>query len=261
MLQSVRPSPFPTLAMLADALADLPPPELEGAAIEAAVLVCLHDDAVLLARRALHPEDPWSGHAALPGGRWEPGDESLLATALREAREELGIELLDHGRLLGALGTHVGRGRRVSGVRIAVFVAALDERPPLQLSAELDAVYWVPLASLVPVTARVAELPDDDVPAYALELPGAETLVVWGITYAILERLRALAASRFKSRGAFGGLDRLRLALARAAVRTSRVLGALSSRARPGLRRTARKGFNGAASREHLCSSPDRERL
>lgn len=194
MLQSVRPSPFPTLAMLADALADLPPPELEGAAIEAAVLVCLHDDAVLLARRALHPEDPWSGHAALPGGRWEPGDESLLATALREAREELGIELLDHGRLLGALGTHVGRGRRVSGVRIAVFVAALDERPPLQLSAELDAVYWVPLASLVPVTARVAELPDDDVPAYALELPGAETLVVWGITYAILERLRALAA-------------------------------------------------------------------
>ena len=93
-----------------------------------------------------------------------------------------------------ALGTHVGRGRRVSGVRIAVYVAALDERPPLQLSAELDAVSWVPLASLVPVTARVAELPDDDVPAYALELPGAETLVVWGITYAILERLRALAA-------------------------------------------------------------------
>ena len=115
-----------------------PSPELEGAAIEAAVLVCLHDDAVLLARRALHPDDPWSGHAGLPGGRWEPGDESLLATALREAQEEVGIDPLAHGRLLGALGTHVGRGRRVSGVRIAVFVAALDERPALELSAELD---------------------------------------------------------------------------------------------------------------------------
>lgn len=192
MLRAVRPAPFPTLEVLAGALADLPAPEREGAAIEAAVLVCLHDDAVLLARRARHPEDPWSGHAALPGGRWEPGDESLLATALREAREELGIDPLEHGRLLGALGTHIGRGRRVSGVRIAVYVAALDERPALTLSPELESAYWVALDALVPVTARVAELPDTEVPAYALEPAGSETLIVWGITYAILERLRAL---------------------------------------------------------------------
>ena len=194
MLPAVRPPPFPPLAVLAEALADLPSPELQGARIEAAVLVCLHDDAVLLARRALHPNDPWSGHVGLPGGRWEEGDDSLLATALREAQEELGIDPLAHGRLLGALGTHVGSGRRISGVRIAVFVAALDERPELQLSAELDAVHWVPLSELVPVTARVVELPDTDVPAYALALPGGDELVVWGITYAILERLRALPA-------------------------------------------------------------------
>jgi 8-oxo-dGTP pyrophosphatase MutT (NUDIX family) len=195
MLPRVRPPPFPTLAVLADALGGVPSPELEGAAIEAAVLVCLHDDAVLIARRALHPEDPWSGHAALPGGRWEPGDASLLETALREAREELGIDPLAHGRLLGALGTHLGRGRRISGVRIAVFVAALDERPELELSAELEAVYWVPLSALMPVTASVAELPGTEVPAYALELPGGQRLVVWGITYAILERLRALPSA------------------------------------------------------------------
>ena len=80
-------------------------------------------------------------------------------------------------------------------MRIAVFVAALDERPPLALSPELDAAHWVPLSALVPVTARVPELPDTDVPAYAVELPGGDQLVVWGITYAILERLRALPAS------------------------------------------------------------------
>jgi 8-oxo-dGTP pyrophosphatase MutT (NUDIX family) len=192
MLRAVQPPPFPTLAVLAEALGAVAAPELEGAPLEAAVLVCLHGDAVLLARRAQHPADPWSGHAALPGGRWEPGDASLLATALREAHEELGVDPLAHGRLLGALGTHLGRGR-ISGVRIAVFVAALDERPELELSAELEAVYWVPLASLVPMTAQVAELPGTDVPAYALELPGGEQLIVWGITYSILERLRALA--------------------------------------------------------------------
>src|SRR3954452_25490336 len=116
MLRGVRPQPFPSLAVLAEGLAAQPAPVLEGAAIEAAVLVCLHEDAVLLARRALHEDDPWSGHAGLPGGRWELGDESLLATALRETREEVGIDSLAHGRLLGALGTHVGRGRRVTGV-------------------------------------------------------------------------------------------------------------------------------------------------
>jgi len=194
MLPAVRPPPFPPLGVLAEALGGLPLPELEGAALEAAVLVCLHDDEVLLARRALNPQDPWSGHVGLPGGRWEPGDDSLLATALREAQEELGVDPLAHGRLLGALGTHIGRGRRVSGVRVAVFVAVLDERPPLELSAELDAAYWVPLSALLPVTARVAEVPDVDVPAYALDLPAGDRLVVWGITYAILERLRALPA-------------------------------------------------------------------
>jgi 8-oxo-dGTP pyrophosphatase MutT (NUDIX family) len=195
MLPGVVPLPFPSLGVLADALAPLPAPELEGAAIEAAVLVCLHDDAVLLARRALHPGDPWSGHVGLPGGRWEPRDPSLLGTALREAHEELGIDPLAHGRVLGALGTHIGRGRRVSGVRIAVFVAALDERPPLSLSPELASAHWVPLDALVSVTARVPELPDADVPAYAIDVEHGERLVVWGITYAILERLRALPAA------------------------------------------------------------------
>jgi 8-oxo-dGTP pyrophosphatase MutT (NUDIX family) len=157
------------------------------------VLICLNDDAVLLARRAVHPDDPWSGHAALPGGRWEAGDPSLLATALRETQEELGFDPLEHGSLLGALGTQMGRGRRIDGVRIAVFVAALDERPAIALSDELESAHWVPLSALVPVAARVPELPDTDVSAYAVELRDGGPLVVWGITYAILERLRALS--------------------------------------------------------------------
>jgi 8-oxo-dGTP pyrophosphatase MutT (NUDIX family) len=194
MLREMRPAPFPPLPVLAEALGGTPSPQLEGAAVEAAVLVCLHDDAVLLARRALHPDDPWSGHVGLPGGRWEAEDASLLATALREAREELGVDPLAHGRLLGALGTHVGRGR-ISGVRIAVFVAALDERPGLELSVELEAAHWVPLTELVPATARVPEVPDSDVEAYAINLPEGGRLIVWGITYAILERLRAVPAA------------------------------------------------------------------
>ena len=160
MLPGVRPPPFPTLAVLAEALAELPSPELEGAAIEAAVLVCLHDDAVLLARRALHPEDPWSGHAALPGGRWEPGDSSLLddrpARGAGGARHRSARPRAPAGRARHACRARPAHQRRAHRASI---VAALDERPPLELSSELEAVYWVPLESLVPVTARVAELP------------------------------------------------------------------------------------------------------
>src|SRR5512138_157863 len=66
-------------------------PALRWAAV--AVVLVPSPDAVLLIRRAERPGDPWSGHMALPGGRRESGDADLVATAIREAAEELGLAL------------------------------------------------------------------------------------------------------------------------------------------------------------------------
>ena len=58
---------------------------------------------VLLIKRATYVGDPWSGHIAFPGGRHEPSDATLEHTAIREAREEVAIDLSRHGRVLGRM--------------------------------------------------------------------------------------------------------------------------------------------------------------
>lgn len=47
---------------------------------------------LLFIRRAEHQHDRHSGQVAFPGGRADPGDRDPVATALREAEEEIGLE-------------------------------------------------------------------------------------------------------------------------------------------------------------------------
>jgi 8-oxo-dGTP pyrophosphatase MutT (NUDIX family) len=184
--------PFPDLATLERSLAGRPHPPVEGPGRPAAVMLCVRAGAVLLLRRAQHPLDPWSGHVSLPGGRLEDDDDGLLSTAIRETREEVGLDLAHTGRVLGALGEYAGRGSGVRSIRIAAFVAALSGPVELTLSGEVESAYWVPLDQLEETTATVAD-PRGPVPAYRPAVAGGE-LVVWGITFGILELLRAVSS-------------------------------------------------------------------
>lgn len=149
---------------------------------------------VLLIRRAERKGDPWSGHMAFPGGREDRVDASLLATALRETREELSLDLESAGRLLGALSVlpAIARGR-ATGMTIAPFVFELTEDAPLAYKPdEVSEAVWVPLEPLLHGALRTTIA--YEMAGQSMQLPAYdfEGRIVWGLTYRMLDNLFAL---------------------------------------------------------------------
>ncbi|HYC31199.1 MAG TPA: CoA pyrophosphatase, partial [Gemmatimonadales bacterium] len=162
----------------------------EGPLIWAAVAVVLvpQPDALLLIRRAERTGDPWSGHMALPGGRQDPGDPDLTATAVRETAEEVGVEL-PRAALLGSLDDVVPRTPALPPIAVRPYVFALPERPPLSLNPEVASARWVLLDHLLhPRTYHSVRIQirgeDREFPAYQLE-----DAIVWGMTERVVTTL------------------------------------------------------------------------
>jgi len=160
--------------------------------IQAAVaLIFASDpDALLLIRRAERADDPWSGQMGLPGGRQDPGDPDLMATAVRETREEIGLKL-GPSTLLGVWNDLVPTTPLLPRIRVRPFVFGI-ERAPLRLSDEVAEAEWVPLdALLAPGVYGEYEVEGRGLrftrPGY--RLPQG---VVWGMTERILTPLLAL---------------------------------------------------------------------
>lgn len=138
--------------------------------------------------RAEHPEDPWSGHMGLPGGRVEPADAGLLEAAIRETREEVSIDLRAHGRLLGQLDDvqAFGRGRRIDMV-IRPFVFELVEPVHAHPNAEVQEVHWISFEELLD-EASASTMPWEYQGTH-LMLPcyRVRDRVIWGLTYRMLQ--------------------------------------------------------------------------
>lgn len=113
---------------------------------QAAVAIVLSPDqagpSFLLTRRALHLRRN-AGNYALPGGGMDPGEDAIAA-ALRETREEVGVDL-PRESALGLLDDFLTLGNHVV-TPVVLWTAA-----PVTLSpdpAEVHAAWFVPLSDL-----------------------------------------------------------------------------------------------------------------
>jgi 8-oxo-dGTP pyrophosphatase MutT (NUDIX family) len=193
----------PRFAALEAALASRPPLRADPgtAAARASVARLLRpappDPELLLIRRAEREGDPWSGHMALPGGRASPADAGPEATAAREAWEEVGIDPLRQGRLLGALDEVAPRSSRGSfGIVVSPFVFAVDADAAVTPNHEVQDALWIRVGELLhpdAVTEYLHELADGaTLPFPAFDARG---YVVWGMTHRILTGFLELYAA------------------------------------------------------------------
>ena len=158
----------------------------------AAVAMLLREGArgpeVLFIRRAEHPRDPWSGHMAFPGGRQHAEDASLLDTAMRETREEVGLDLRAEAEHIGQLDDlqAIARGKPQETV-IRPFVFEVHRESPIRADEkEVAEALWTPLLPLYRGevdTVRPYQWHGTQIDFPAYDVGGR---VVWGLTYQML---------------------------------------------------------------------------
>ena len=130
-----------------------------------------------------------AGQVAFPGGKSDEQDEDAVATALREAQEEVGL----HPRHVSVLGSlpHYTTG---SGFVVTPVVALLEPGFALQPNAgEVDAVFEVPLDYLMnPAHHRRHTLQTPIGPRHWISMPyqdGLQERYIWGATAGMLRNL------------------------------------------------------------------------
>jgi 8-oxo-dGTP pyrophosphatase MutT (NUDIX family) len=161
---------------------------------DAAVLICLVERPggpfVLLTQRTTHLRDH-AGQISFPGGRVEPDDASIAATALREAKEEIGLDPAKV-EILGELASY----DTVTGFRIHPVVGWLI--PPFELRPdpyEVDEVFELPLGFVIDPGNHLRQSFRRGRMTRTYYVLPFQNRFIWGATAGILVNLSSLLRS------------------------------------------------------------------
>ncbi|MDX1910107.1 MAG: CoA pyrophosphatase [Saprospiraceae bacterium] len=170
-----------------------PPPDAKTACVLLTLWEHNGDWHTALIRRTENPRDRHSGQISFPGGRHDAGDVTFANTALREAREEIGI-LPEQVEILGHL---TDLYIPVSNFAVYPFVGVLHGTPDFRLQpGEVEEVFTPSLAFFQDPSSRSTadvmvggQMLVREVPCFLVD-----NRPVWGATAMILSEFLALIA-------------------------------------------------------------------
>ncbi|CAE6216733.1 unnamed protein product [Arabidopsis arenosa] len=172
-----------------------------------AVLVCLYQEQreennelrVILTKRSStlssHP-----GEVALPGGKRDAEDKDDIATALREAREEIGLDP-SLVTVISVLEPFVNK-KGMSVVPVIGFLLDKKAFKPLPNPAEVEEIFDVPLEMFLKDKNRRAEEREHEGERYLLQYfdyyseDKERNFIIWALTAGILIRVASIVYQR-----------------------------------------------------------------
>ena len=169
-----------------------PPPDARPAAALVLVYPGPGGEAhLVLTERVEYGGDHHSGEVSLPGGKADPGDADAVATALREAAEEVGLDAEAAG--VEVVGQLDPLWIPPSNFLVTPVVAVAGRRPAFVADPrEVAAILETPVAAFLPDVAPVIVDPDPRGRPYRYGAYVVEGRIVWGATAAILGQLGAV---------------------------------------------------------------------
>ncbi len=124
-----------------------------------------------------------AGEISFPGGKLDSNDSSLLETALRETKEEIGLRIRPD-QVIGQLKPVITLN---SGFTILPFVSVLDEIPPLSANAEVEKIFHIPLEEFLKTIANDPDPTHNLIQEmYTFEFQGK---IVWGASARVLKQI------------------------------------------------------------------------
>lgn len=143
---------------------------------------------LLFIRRTANHHDPHSGQVAFPGGASDPGDRSAEDTALREAREEIGLDS-EGVHILGVMHDFI----TVTGYQVTPVVGVIPWPCSLELADnEVSRAFTIPLDWLADDRNRhetMRELPPPFDPVPVIYYDPYDGEILWGASARFTQRL------------------------------------------------------------------------